>query len=166
MKRVLFSITATVVGLVALLDFKSHGKPLAAPPGGLPSVSASTPAGAAPPPTRSSGGATRAPAGSQRSASHGAGAPKQYAGAPVQTRYGVVQVALTATGTHIDSVRFLQLTAYDGHSQQINSFAGPILLQETVKAQSAHIDTVSGATYTSEGYLQSLQSALDQANIR
>ncbi len=61
---------------------------------------------------------------------------------------------------------FLQLTAFDGRSQQINSAAAPILLQETLSAQSAQIDTVSGASYTSAGYVQSLQSALDQAGIK
>lgn len=59
-----------------------------------------------------------------------------------------------------------QLTAFDGHSAQINSFAAPILLSETIKAQGANIDTVSGATYTSDGYIQSLQQALDQAAKR
>jgi len=63
-------------------------------------------------------------------------------------------------------VTFAQLTAYDGRSQQINSEAAPILLQETLKAQSAQIDTVSGASYTSAGYVQSLQSALDQAGLK
>jgi uncharacterized protein with FMN-binding domain len=63
-------------------------------------------------------------------------------------------------------VGFVQLTAFDGRSQQINSQAAPYLLQETLSAQSAHIDAISGATYTSAGYVQSLQSALDQAGIR
>ena len=84
----------------------------------------------------------------------------------MDTQYGVVQVAVTITGRHIDSVKFLQLTAFDQHSQDINSQAAPILLQETMSAQSGKVDTISGATYTSEGYLQSLQSALDQAGIR
>jgi uncharacterized protein with FMN-binding domain len=75
-------------------------------------------------------------------------------------------VAVTVSGTHVAAANFVQLTAFDGRSQQINSEAAPILLQETLTAQSAHIDTVSGATYTSDGYVQSLQSALDQAGIR
>ncbi len=69
-------------------------------------------------------------------------------------------------GSKITNVSFVQLTAFDGRSQQINSDAAPILLQETLSAQSAKIDTVSGATYTSDGYEQSLQSALDQAGIQ
>jgi uncharacterized protein with FMN-binding domain len=77
-----------------------------------------------------------------------------------------VQVQVVVSGTKISNVSFLQLTAYDGRSEQINSQAAPILLQETLSAQSANIDTVSGASYTSEGYVQSLQSALDKAGIR
>jgi uncharacterized protein with FMN-binding domain len=77
-----------------------------------------------------------------------------------------VQVQVVVAGTKIQNVSFLQLTADDPRSQEINDQAGPILLQETLSAQSSTIDTVSGATYTSEGYLQSLQSALDQAGIR
>jgi uncharacterized protein with FMN-binding domain len=70
------------------------------------------------------------------------------------------------SGTKITNVSYLQLTAVDFRSQQINSYAAPILLRETLTAQNANIDTVSGATYTSEGYINSLQSALDQAGIR
>jgi uncharacterized protein with FMN-binding domain len=110
--------------------------------------------------------ATPAPSSSTAStASPGTRAVK-YTGSPIETRYGVVQVAVTATGHHIDNVSFVRLDAFDFHSQEINSQAAPILLQETLSAQSAHIDTVSGATYTSDGYIQSLQSALDQAGIK
>jgi uncharacterized protein with FMN-binding domain len=63
-------------------------------------------------------------------------------------------------------VSFLQLSAYDGTSQYINSQAAPILVQETVAAQSAQIGNVSGASYTSSGYVQSLQSALTRAGVR
>lgn len=69
---------------------------------------------------------------------------------------------MAATGTKITNVSFVQLTAYDGTSQMINQQAAPILLQQTLQAQSAHIDGVSGATYTSMGYIASLQSALDK----
>ena len=70
------------------------------------------------------------------------------------------------TGSHIDNVSFLQLTANDGTSQYINSQAAPILVQETIAKQSAQIDTVSGASYTSDGYVRSLQSALDRARAK
>jgi uncharacterized protein with FMN-binding domain len=162
MKRVLFAVVGTVLGLVALLSFKTKGHPLATPPGGLPSASVSTPAttgGAS-----SAGTATSAPPDPSRSSA--STSTKKFLGSAVQTRYGIVQVALVASGAHIASVSFAQLTAFDGRSQEINSQAAPILLQETLAAQNANIDTVSGATYTSDGYEQSLQSALDQAGIR
>lgn len=165
MKRIVFAVTGTVLGLVALLSFKTHSAPLATPPGGLPSAAASTPAPRTPPrtpsPTTTSGPAP--PAGAKASS---APVTKRYVGTAIETRYGIVQVAVTASGQHIASVNFVQLTAFDGHSQQINSQAAPILLQETLSAQNARIDAVSGATYTSDGYVQSLQSALDQAGIR
>lgn len=159
MKRILLSITGTVAGLVALLGFKTHS-PLTS--GTLPS--AALPAGATPTtPTKSTaaGTPTRAPSPSTTTI-----AARTYAGQAVQTQYGVVQVAATVQNGKITNVRFLQLTAYDDRSQQINSFAAPVLLQETLSAQSSQIDSVSGATYTSAGYEQSLQSALDQAGIR
>ncbi|WP_432186458.1 FMN-binding protein [Streptomyces sp. Tue6028] len=84
-------------------------------------------------------------------------------GSTVQTRYGPVQVQLTLDGPKITAARALQAPDGDPRSQQINSTAIPTLIQETLDAQSVHIDTVSGATYTSEGYISSLQNALDQA---
>ncbi len=154
MKRVLLSVIGTVLGLVALLSFKSHGKPLvsgALPSAALPaSAASSTPAG-----TSQSSGAPPSPSSN-----------RSFLGQAVQTQYGVVQVKLTVSGTKITNVSFAQLTAYDGRSQEINSQAAPILLQETLSAQNAQIDTVSGASYTSDGYVQSLQSALDQAGIK
>lgn len=166
MKRVLLSIVATVFGLVALLSFKTNGKPLATPAGGLPGAVApgnSAPGGPSPSASRTT---TSAPPRPGATSSAPATTKKRYVGSAVETRYGVVQVAVTVSGRHIDAVNFVQLTAFDQHSQDINSQVAPILLQETVSAQSGQVDTVSGATYTSEGYLQSLQSALDQAGIR
>ncbi|HEU5268070.1 MAG TPA: FMN-binding protein [Jatrophihabitans sp.] len=160
MKRFLLTLGATVAGLVALLDFKTQGHPLAAS-GGLPSAAASGTTSSPAPSTATTpatGSSTPAPRGSTRTV--------KYTGNAIETRYGVVQVAVTVTGQHIDNASFVRLDAFDQHSQDINSRAAPILLQETITGQSAHIDTVSGATYTSDGYLQSLQSALDKAGIR
>ncbi|WP_261372211.1 FMN-binding protein [Arthrobacter woluwensis] len=86
-----------------------------------------------------------------------------YTGSVISTRYGNVQVQVVLAQGKITDVIALQLTDQDGRSQQISSMAAPILRQEVLAAQSASVDSVSGATYTSEGYLQSLQAALDQA---
>ena len=83
-------------------------------------------------------------------------------GSAVQTRYGAVQVEVTFSGTTITAVKTLQSPDRDGRDIEINNQALPILQQEVLASQSANIDTVSGATYTSEGYIQSVQSAIDQ----
>lgn len=167
MKRVLLSITGTVLGLVALLSFKTHGHPVSAagalPSAGLPGTSSST---SAAPSTPAGSSAAPPNPGKTRSSSSSAAATRTIAGDAIQTQYGVVQVQVQVSGTKITNVSFLQLTAYDGRSQEINSYAAPILLQETLAAQNANIDTVSGASYTTAGYEQSLQSALDKVGIR
>jgi uncharacterized protein with FMN-binding domain len=101
--------------------------------------------------------------------SGGSGGNKQSSGTTTtgqvaQTRWGPVQVEITtdASGT-ITDVEVVEYPSGSREDEQINSFALPQLVQATLDAQSADIDMVSGATVTSEGYLQSLQSALDQA---
>ncbi len=86
-------------------------------------------------------------------------------GTVVQTRWGPVQVQLEVGSNKITKVSVLQYPSGNGKDQEINSYALPILTQETVTSQGANIDMVSGATVTSTGYLQSLQSALDQAGL-
>jgi len=83
-------------------------------------------------------------------------------GSSVQTRYGPVQVSVTFTQGQITDVQTLQAPGGHRESVQINARATPILAQEVIAAQSAQIDTVSGATYTSEAYAESVQAAIDQ----
>lgn len=85
-------------------------------------------------------------------------------GSRVDTQYGPVQVQITLRGGHIIKADAIDYPQSSGRDQEINSQAIPQLNQETVQANSAQIDTVSGATYTSGGYRQSLQSALDAAH--
>lgn len=84
-------------------------------------------------------------------------------GQAVSTAYGPMQVQATLTGGHLTRVTVLQETNVGVRSQQIDATAVPQLNQEALTAQSARIDAVSGASYTSSGYIQSLQSALDKA---
>lgn len=84
-------------------------------------------------------------------------------GGTVQTVWGPVQVEVTFLGTKLTGVRVLQQPDGTFNDVEINGFALPILTKETLAAQNAHIDAVSGATYTSQGYVGSLQSALDAA---
>ena len=158
MKRILLALVGTVAGLAALLSFKTHSGLT----GGVALPAASLPSSA---PSSTSGG-TSAPSSSAPPKPGQSSAAKTIAGPAIQTRYGVVQVQVIVSGQKIQNASFLQLTADDPRSAEINSQAGPILLQQTLSVQSSQIDGVSGATYTSQGYLQSLQSALDQAGIK
>ena len=82
-----------------------------------------------------------------------------------QTQWGPVQVALTVSAEQITDVQVVQYPNGNPRDREINEYALPVLIQETLDAQSAEVDMVSGATVTSVGYLQSLQSALDQAGL-
>ena len=84
-------------------------------------------------------------------------------GASESTRFGNVQVEVVVSGGKITDVKALQLTDDGGRSVQISNYAAPILRSEVLTAQSASVNSVSGATYTTDGYLQSLQSAIDKA---
>jgi uncharacterized protein with FMN-binding domain len=163
MRRAILTIGGTAAGLAALLAFKSH--PVA------DASAAATPA-TTPTPTMtvepsSADGARSAKSASASASRSGSGsastATRTVTGAVANTQHGPMQVQLVLTGKRITKVNVLQRTDDGQESNQIDSFAIPKLTSETLTAQSARIDAVSGATYTSQGYIQSLQSALDQA---
>ena len=87
-------------------------------------------------------------------------------GADVQYQYGQLELKVTVTGGRITAVVPAVDVAFDPHSEQINSFAEPQLESQTLAAQSAQIDGVSGATFTSQAYVQSLQAALDKLGFK
>ena len=91
---------------------------------------------------------------------------KTYTGQSASTQFGSVQVKITVVAGKITDVTAVHLTDRDGRSVQISNYAAPILRKEVLAAQSANVSTVGGATYTSDGYLTSLQSALDSAGIK
>jgi uncharacterized protein with FMN-binding domain len=158
LRRVMLASAATVSGIVMLLALKPHTGPTvvtdsAAP---APSISASASPGA----SASSGTGSTGSSGSSKSTG-----TKTVTGDTVQTRWGPVQVRVTIKNGKITDVTALQYPSENPRDQQINSYAIPQLRSEALAAQSASIDTVSGATYTSEGYQQSLQSALDSAGL-
>lgn len=88
-----------------------------------------------------------------------------YAGSVVQTRFGAVQVQITVKAGSITDVEALQLTDDDRKSIQISNRAAPLLRAEVLAAQSADVQTIGGATVTSDAYLSSLQAAIDAANL-
>ncbi len=112
-----------------------------------------------------SGGSSGTGSGSSGTGSTGAAKDGTYAGQTAQTQYGPVQVQITVSGGKLTDVTALQLTNDGGRSVMISQQAAPILRQEALQAQSAQIQAVSGATFTSEAYITSLQSALDQAGL-
>ena len=152
-----FAATAAIVALLFGYHTSTSGV-LAASSQQAPIVSGSKPATATS--SHSSSSSAKGSPASKKPAP-----VKSYKGSVAQTRYGPVQVALTVKGGSITQVSVLQYPNAGGTDQQINSYALPILVDQTVKGQGAHVQMVSGATYTSQGYLTSLQSALDQAGL-
>ena len=165
MRRAILTLGSTAAGLAALLSFKTHSTAAAvADPGSSPAAASAASASAAGPRT----GPAASPAKAKASATAGTGAgssmgTRTITGAVESTMYGPMQVTVTLAGTRITNVAVVQETDDGQESQQIDSFSIPKLTAETLAAQSARIDTVSGATTTSAGYIGSLQSALDQA---
>jgi uncharacterized protein with FMN-binding domain len=107
------------------------------------------------------------PASGSRSASGttGSSGTRTVVGDAEDTRYGPVQVELVVTNGTISDVVALQLPDRERRDVEIDGQAVPILRQEVLSAQSAKIDAVSGASYTSSGYAWSVQSAIDKAGL-
>lgn len=152
MRRIVIAIGATLSGLVLLFSWPtSTNRPVAT------DAAAASTAGSAP------GAAT---AGDATASGDGtASATTTYDGDAVGTRYGDVQVRIAVTDGLITSAEAIAYPSGDPHDDRINGFAIPVLQDATVAAQSADIDMVSGATVTSRAYVESLQSALDQAGL-
>lgn len=103
--------------------------------------------------------------GSSGSSSGSSSAGGTFTGDSVQTRFGSVQVQISVSGGKITDVKALQLTDEDRRSVQISNRAATLLRSEVLQAQSANVQTISGATVTSSAYLTSLQAALDAAHL-
>ncbi|QCP00297.1 FMN-binding protein [Arthrobacter sp. 24S4-2] len=118
-------------------------------------------------PTGSTGTGTGTGTGTAAEPTTGAAAKAggTYAGSVVQTRFGAVQVQITMKAGSITDVQALQLTDDDRKSVQISNRAAPLLRAEVLAAQSADVQTIGGATVTSDAYLNSLQAAIDAANL-
>ncbi|WP_431843608.1 FMN-binding protein [Calidifontibacter indicus] len=104
-------------------------------------------------------------AGSSSASGSNSSASGTFTGDSVDTRWGPVQVQITVSGGKITAVQAVVYPTDNPRDVEINNQALPILADEAVKAQSSQIDTVSGATVTSDGYISSLQSAIDKANL-
>lgn len=150
MRRIAAWFLATLSTVLLLFGYKTStssalptAAPVAAPSG---SATTGTPAAAA-------AGASAATAGTT------------VTGTSASTRWGPVQVQLTVSGGRITAVDVVDYPSGNHKDQEINADAIPTLVEETIAAQNANIDMVSGATVTSTGYVESLQSALDRAHL-
>ena len=162
MRRVILAVTGTIAGLVALLSFKSHvpSAPVAATTGGAGGTSSSSS-------SASGGGQTEVVPGAFPQGSIARNLPAGETavdGKVASTAYGPVQIQLIKRAGKIVKVAVLVQPTNTLHDVQIGEFAFPKLISETLTAQNGKIDAVSGATYTSAGYIQSLQSALDKSS--
>lgn len=159
MRRVVFALFGTIAGLVGLLSFKTHAVSVAAP---------SVATGTTNPGTGASGPSSSAAAGpssSSTGSSSSSAATKTVTGASVDTRWGPVQVKITVSGGKITNATAVVYPQNNSRDQEINAVAIPTLQQESVGRNNANIDMVSGATYTSQGFIGSLQDALNQAGL-
>ena len=174
MKRIIYGLLATLSGVVLLFSYRTSLEavmPVAAEDTSGTTTAPSAPAAAAPSnttpsaPDSGSGTGTSSGTGSGAAMTPAASglADGTFTGDAIRTRYGNVQVAITISGGTITDIQVPQYPNSNREDQQINARALPVLISETASAQSASISMVSGATYTSRGYTQSLQSALDQA---
>ena len=167
MKRITFWLLSTLSVVVLLFGYDaSSTTTTASPPAIVSGTGGST--GTSSSSSGSSSGSSGSGTTSGSSSGNGSGSTSgstNVTGAVASTQWGPVQVELTVSGGKITQVDVVQYPSGNPKDQEINDYALPILVQETTDQQSADIDMVSGATVTSVGYIQSLQSALDQANL-
>lgn len=174
MRRIVIWLASTVTIVVLLFGYHTSTNSAASTSGTSSSTAPAVPSGtssAAPPDPTSSSSSSPSPSASKSSTpkpsapKSSAPTTKTYTGDVAQTRWGPVEVEITVKSGTITKVSVPQYPDGNGRDAEINSQALPQLIQETLDAQSAKIDMVSGATVTSDGYLSSLQSALDKAGI-
>ncbi|HEY5172167.1 MAG TPA: FMN-binding protein [Acidimicrobiia bacterium] len=176
MSRAVPAVVATLLGLLALATFKSSpgvpGKSASALPGRRSGAVATAPprrsaTTTAPPATSGSTPATdpgtNPPATPAPTTPATSNTTRTIDGDPFDNQYGTVQVRVTLRGHQIVDVTALQMPTDRQRSADISQQAEPLLQQEVLQAQSAQIDIIGGASYTSQSYAQSLQSALDKA---
>lgn len=174
MRRITLWLASTISALFLLFSYHTSTNAAATTSIVAPQTDAATAAGAAGTPSTTSGSSpsdssTTSGSTTSGSATSGASAaaitPATVDGSVISTRYGNVQVQITVADGKVTAAKVLQVPWSDRKDQQINSRAVPILNSEAVAAQSSDIDMVSGATYTSQAYAQSLQAALDAAHV-
>jgi uncharacterized protein with FMN-binding domain len=164
MRRMLLAVVVTAIGLVLLLSFKPHDVTGATqPPAALAQTQTQSQTQTQTQTGTQSG--TQAQNLTPETQTSQAAGGQTFEGDAADTRWGPVQVRISVSGGKISEIEVLQSPNNNHRDIEINETALPILHDEAMSAQSAQIDSVSGATYTSDGYTQSLQSAIDKAGL-
>jgi uncharacterized protein with FMN-binding domain len=155
--RGVVTFVGTTLGVVLVLSFKT--------PDATRTRTGVVALGSPGPSPSSAGSDTSAsPSPASTPSAAGAGLKEgQFTGQDVSMRFGDVQVKITVSGGRITDISALQMPFDRQRSQDISDYVRQPLHDEVLQAQSAQIDTISGATYTSDAYAQSVQSVLDQA---
>jgi uncharacterized protein with FMN-binding domain len=154
-KRALIATGITIAGLAAITGYRVSPQPLGA-------VAAVPPTPAPSPPATPSPGA---PAATPSASPSPVALSGSFTGSDFPNRFGDVIVRVVITNGHLSDVQAVQLPSDRARSAYISQVAGPMLRSEVLQAQSANIDIISGATYTSQSYAQSVESALQQAHL-
>jgi uncharacterized protein with FMN-binding domain len=162
MRRIVTAVMGTITGLVLLFSYHTSTNSASAggalPSGGGGADDGTGPSTTSEPTTPSSGSSNP----SRRTSGSGSAA---FTGPTVDTQWGIVQVKVTVRSGKITKSVAVRYPQGNGRDAEINNYALPRLEQEVLNQQSGHIDAISGATVTSDGYIQSLQSALDKAHL-
>jgi uncharacterized protein with FMN-binding domain len=163
MRRICAAAASTVVGLIMLFSYRTST--MGAGGGATPAPVTSTTGPGTAGGTGTTAGTRTTAGGTSAGGAAAGGAAQAVDGSAVSTKWGTVQVRITVQGGKVVDVTTLSLPDSNGRDLRINGSAVPVLRQEALAAQGAHIDTVSGATITSHGYITSLQAALDAAHL-
>jgi uncharacterized protein with FMN-binding domain len=170
MRRVLTTVGTTIAAIVLLLQFETR-QALVQPSAQAAQVTTTQgPIGATTAGTSTTGATTSTSTTSTTTPTTTTSTTEQpvtvdMTGPAIETRWGTVQIKVTIENGTLVDVASLQLPDERSYSRYVSSVAGPMLRSEALSAQSADIDNISGATYTSRGYVQSLQAALDSAGL-
>ena len=162
MKRAIGAVVATVVGVIWLVTFRvtPHARPVAAAPPPSPATSetpSSAPAATPSPEATATAAPTPAPTSKAANGS--------FTGALVPTRFGDVQVRIVVASGRITDVVAVQMPSDRARSAEITQYVTPVLRSEVIRAQNAQIDVISGATFTSEAYAESVNDAMRQDHL-
>jgi len=158
MRRIVVAFMGTLSGLVMLFSYHTS---INAESPAVTTTDATSSGGSSSSGSSTSPSTSTSPSASSSSSSSSSGT---FTGAAASTQWGTVQVQITVQNGKITKAQAIQYPSDNPHDQQINAYAVPQLNSEVISKQSGSIDAVSGATVTSNGYIQSLQSAIDQAH--